>query len=150
MQIFRKIRKKYDSFFYSIIAIYLYVKIYKFLDLCGRYFFNLNLLKYFFQGEADREGKRLRSEVETVTRQKQSIELEMTKMRAQLKDAQNTSISAKMKQDDEARKKATEMAHRRMSLEEELQQMKEQSRGLEDKLARAEFDFKFKEVSQNW
>ena len=113
-------------------------------------FFNLNLLKYFFQGEADREGKRLRSEVETVTRQKQSIELEMTKMRAQLKDAQNTSISAKMKQDDEARKKATEMAHRRMSLEEELQQMKEQSRGLEDKLARAEFDFKFKEVSQNW
>ena len=85
-----------------------------------------------------------------MTRQKQSIELEMTKMRAQLKDAQNTSISAKMKQDDEARKKATEMAHRRMSLEEELQQMKEQSRGLEDKLARAEFDFKFKEVSQNW
>ena len=42
----------------------------------------------------------------------------------------------------------TEASRRRMSLEEELQQMKEQSRILEDKVAKAEFDCKLKEVTK--
>ena len=40
----------------------------------------------------------------------------------------------------------TDALRRRMSMEEELQQLKEQNRSLEDKVAKTEFDYKLKEV----
>lgn len=65
-------------------------------------------------------------------------------LQIELKAARDTTVSAKMIQE----RVDTEASRRRMSLEEELQQMKEQSRILEDKVAKAEFDCKLKEVTK--
>ncbi|CBY20429.1 unnamed protein product [Oikopleura dioica] len=91
---------------------------------------------------SDRDAKRLRSELDMVTRRKQALEQE-----SQLRKRKIEELNGDLTQMRDSNMKAarTEASKQRMSLEEEAQKLREAMRDLEDKCTKSEFDNRQKE-----